>query len=66
MKSKHIIIDGMTCGHCVMAVQRELSKIGVYVKSVKIGSAEIEFDESKISEMQIKQAIEEAGYLLRT
>lgn len=55
-------IEGMSCGHCVMAVNKSLSKLNLEEAHVLIGSAEIEYDESKISEAEIKFAIEDAGY----
>ncbi len=65
MISKEIKIEGMTCHHCVMAVQRELGKLdGVKVNDVQIGSAKVEYDESKVNENAIAEAIEEAGYKL--
>lgn len=65
MISKEVKIEGMTCHHCVMAVQRELGKLdGVKVNDVQIGSAKVEYDESKVNENAIAEAIEEAGYKL--
>jgi copper chaperone len=55
-------IDGMSCNHCVMAVQKNLSKINLIKFEVAIGSAKVEFDENTISEEVIINAIEEAGY----
>ncbi len=63
MTTKAIKIDGMSCGHCEMAVRKELSKLDdVKVKKVKIGEAVVEYDETKTDEQKIYQAIEEAGY----
>ncbi len=63
MTTKEIKIDGMSCGHCEMAVRKELSKLdNVKVKKVKIGEAVVEFDETKTDEQKIYQAIKEAGY----
>ena len=59
---KIIMIDGMSCNHCVMSVEKNLSKLDLNKVKVEIGSAEVEFDESKISENEIIIAIEEAGY----
>ena len=62
MITKELKIEGMSCGHCVMAVNKELEKLNLEEKQVEIGSAKVSFDESKISEDKIKEAIEEAGY----
>lgn len=55
-------IEGMNCPHCVKAIEKNLSKLNLKKADVKIGSAEIEFDESIISEKVIASAINEAGY----
>ncbi len=56
-------IAGMSCHHCVMAVQKELEKLpGVKVSEVKIGSASVDFDEAKTRKEQINAAVKEAGY----
>jgi len=62
MTEKEYKIDGMTCHHCVKAVEIELDEIDVASREVEIGSAVVEFDESKISDDQVVKAIEEAGY----
>jgi len=59
---KTIKIDGMSCDHCVMSVNKYLSKLDLNELIVEIGSAEVEFDESKVNEKEIIEAIEEAGY----
>lgn len=58
----NIKIEGMSCNHCVMAVKKEIQKLDVVELEVKIGEANIKFDETKVSESEIKQAINEAGY----
>ncbi len=62
MIKKEFKIEGMSCGHCVMAVNKELSKLDLDDKEVEIGSAKVRFDETKTSDQRIKEAIEEAGY----
>ncbi|MFA6456173.1 MAG: heavy-metal-associated domain-containing protein [Bacteroidota bacterium] len=63
MKTKQMSISGMSCGHCAMTVKKELSKIdGVTVKTVVIGSAEVDVDELKVTDQKLRQAVEEAGY----
>lgn len=65
MKTQTIKISGMTCGHCVMNVKKELSKVeGLTVNSVSIGSAEVVVDESKVTDQNLHHAVEEAGYSL--
>ena len=65
MTTRELKIEGMSCHHCVMAVEKELKKINeVNVEDVQIGSAKVEYDESKINENVFKEAIEEAGYKL--
>jgi len=62
MINEKIKIDGMSCGHCIMAVRKELSRLPLKIKDVSIGSAEIEYDESKVTSDEIKRAINKAGY----
>ena len=64
MTTKKLNIEGMSCQHCVHAVKSELSKLDLNVKDVQIGSAEIEYDEQKIKENDLKDAVENAGYKL--
>ena len=65
MKATTLKIDGMTCGHCVMSVKKELGKIAdVHVEDVQIGSAIVKYDETRISFLDLAKAIEGAGYHL--
>ena len=61
---KEYKIEGMSCGHCVMAVEKELNKLNIKNKKVEIGSAKIEFDLDKVSEEDIKNSIKESGYIV--
>ena len=62
MINEKIKIDGMSCGHCIMAVRKELSRLPLKIKDVSIGSAEIEYDEAKVTSDEIKKAIVNSGY----
>ena len=65
MKTFELTIDGMSCGHCVMSVKKELSKVnGLKVESVEIGTARVQFDESQVAREKLAEAIEKAGYTL--
>jgi copper chaperone len=56
-------IEGMSCDHCVRAVNRALTALpGVEIDSVLIGRADVRFDETKLSPEQLTAAVDEAGY----
>jgi len=62
MIEKNYKIEGMSCNHCVMVVKRELSKLNLTKVEVEIGSAKVNFDETKISQSEIENAISNSGY----
>ena len=59
---KEFKIEGMSCHHCIIAVQKSLSKLNLKKSDVKIGSATIEYDEQETNEKMIIKAIDDAGY----
>ena len=61
-----IQIDGMSCGHCVQAVDRALRSVpGVQVDEVAIGRAVVTHDPAHPAPAAIEAAIGEAGYTAR-
>jgi copper chaperone len=63
LKEITITIGGMSCEHCVKRVRKGLDALGgISTADVTIGKAVIAYDESKLSEDEIKKAIEKAGY----
>ncbi len=66
MQKIKILIDGMTCQHCVKRVTQALENAGVEEADVDIGMATILFDENKTNLEKIKRAIEDAGYKLKS
>ena len=53
----------MSCQHCVMSVKKAVDGIdGVASSDVSVGSAKVEYDESKIKRDLIVQAVQSAGY----
>jgi len=60
--TKQFKIEGMSCNHCVMAVQKNLAKLNLKNFEVTIGSAIVDFDENKITEKKIIESVEEDGY----
>ena len=58
-------IDGMTCGHCVMRVEKTLNGLEGVKRSrgsLKKKHAEIIYDGKKTTVETLKNAIIEAGY----
>lgn len=64
MKIELFKIQGMSCHHCIMAIQNELSKLNVEKTHVTIGQVNVEYDETRIKREEIVSAIEEAGYVV--
>lgn len=62
LKTALFRINGMSCHHCIMAIERELQRLPVESVQVEIGRAEIRYDEKKISESQLRDTIHNAGY----
>lgn len=65
-KELNLKLEGMTCGHCVAAVTRELAKLpGATNIEVDLAtqSAKLSTDDSVV-ESQVTAAIDEAGYKL--
>jgi copper chaperone len=56
-------IEGMSCGHCLNAVNRALASMpGVVVDAVRIGRAEVHYDEAVVAPGRIAEAVTGAGY----
>ena len=66
MKKITIQIEGMSCQHCVMRVKKALEGLsGISDLTVEVGSAQMTFDESKIQQADIENAITKAGYKIK-
>jgi copper chaperone len=63
MEQLHLTIEGMTCQHCVRAVDGRLRKTpGVEVTQVTIGSADVQYDPARTNVDDIAEAIADEGY----
>lgn len=63
MRQITLHIDGMSCGHCLNAVSQALGRLpGVEVESVRMGRAELRYDDSVITPEAITNAVADAGY----
>lgn len=63
-----INVEGMTCGHCVNAVQTEVGKLeGVTDVSVDLGSGQVTIvADNEPDAGALQEAVEEAGFEVRT
>lgn len=58
-------VQGMSCGHCVNAVEGSVGKLaGVEQVKVNLADAQVDvaFDESQVTLDTIKETIEDQGY----
>ncbi len=63
MALENVKIEGMSCEHCVARVKKAIDAIdGVLNSDVSIGSASVEYDDTKTGRDQIVKAIEGVGY----
>ncbi|MGM9966355.1 MULTISPECIES: copper chaperone CopZ [unclassified Rummeliibacillus] len=61
-------VEGMSCGHCVKAVENGVGSLnGVQNVSVNLekGLVDVDYDNSKVTTENIKEAIEEEGYIVK-
>jgi len=59
----HLTIEGMTCEHCVRAVDGRLRRTpGVEVERVTVGTADLRYDPARTNVDEIADAIADEGY----
>ncbi len=67
MSEKTYIVTGMTCGHCVAAVDAEVSSVpGVTEVAVDLATGQLTVTGESWTDQQIAEAVDEAGYALAT
>lgn len=63
MRSVTLNVQGMSCSHCVNAIEGAMKEIGATGKvDLADNKVTVDFDENKLSLEKIKEAIEEQGY----
>jgi copper chaperone CopZ len=63
MRDLTLHIEGMSCGHCLQTVNRTLAGMpGVEIGSVRIGRADLRYDEHTLEPGRIAEAVTSAGY----
>jgi copper chaperone len=69
MTEKTFQVEGMSCGHCELSVQEALDELeGVRGSKAdhKNGTVEVTYEEGTVTNEQFEEAVEEAGYTLRS
>ncbi|NLK42840.1 MAG: heavy-metal-associated domain-containing protein [Tissierellia bacterium] len=60
---KTLLVEGMSCGHCEMAVKKAVGALeGVESVVVDLGAKKVEVEGENLKDNLIKDAIEDAGY----
>lgn len=63
MTSTELKVSGMSCGHCVSAIEGAVQKVGASAKvDLANKSVSVQYDAAKVSLEAIKEAIEDQGY----
>ena len=63
MEIREFQVEGMSCAHCVEAVQGEVTKVdGVDVASVNLGLGLLTVGGDAYSDDAVRDAVREAGY----
>jgi copper chaperone len=63
MKQATLHIEGMSCGHCLNAVNHALGELpGVRIDEVRLGRADVSYDEATTRPADLEAAVNEAGY----
>ncbi len=65
MEKTTLHVEGMSCGHCVNAIEGSVSKLNG-VKEVKVnlesGTVDVEFNLNEVTLATIKETIDDQGY----
>ena len=63
MRRATLLIEGMRCGHCLSTVQQALSALpGVRIDTIRVGRADVSYDENSTDPGQLEAAVADAGY----
>jgi len=60
---KIMLVEGMSCQHCVMAVTKALKSLeGVTDVKVNLEAKKVEVEGENLIDQSLKEAVEDAGY----
>lgn len=55
-------VEGMSCQHCVKAVEIELSELDIDSFEVEIGKVTVNYNDTKVNIEEIEKSITDAGF----
>jgi len=63
MEKQIIKVNGMSCNHCKMSIEKALKEIGVSaVVNLETKTVDVEYDKQKVSLEKVISEIEDQGY----
>ncbi|CAJ1004405.1 MULTISPECIES: copper chaperone CopZ [Bacillales] len=63
MQNVTLRVEGMSCNHCVNAIEKALKELGASGKvDLAAKTVEVSYDENALTLEAIKEAIEDQGY----
>ena len=65
MSNTVLKVDGMSCGHCKMSVEKAVGALAGVSKAqvnLEAGNLMVSYDETKVKLEAIKEAVRDAGY----
>ncbi|MDQ1910467.1 copper ion binding protein [Paenibacillus sp. GD4] len=63
MEKVTLQVEGMSCDHCVRAIEGALKEIGAAGKvNLAAKTVDVQFDAGKVTLAAVKEAIEDQGY----
>ena len=68
MTQMTLAVEGMSCGHCKAAVEGEISKLAGVEHSdadFENNTVEVRYDEGRVTNSDLREAVERAGYEVR-
>ncbi len=64
---KDFVVEGMTCGHCVLSVREEVAEVpGVSAATVDLETGRLTVRGDGVTDEAVKAAVAEAGYRVAT
>jgi copper chaperone len=63
---KTMMVEGMSCGHCEMAVKNALKEVdGVQDVNVDLSTGKVEVEGDNLLDNLLMEAVDEAGYSVK-